>query len=53
MFGGKFKSHYSQDLEALGNLEAVACQFVRSYLSAASANFFDYQVLVKLYFPLL
>ena len=43
----RFRSHCSWDREASGSSEAIARQFARRYLSAVSANFFEYQVLVK------
>ena len=43
---GKFRTHCSRDLEAPRRSEVIACQFACIYLSAASANFFEYQVLI-------
>ena len=42
----QFRSHCSQDQEAPESSKAIAFQFARRYLSAASAYFFDYRVLV-------
>ena len=42
---GKLRSHCSRDRETPGSSGDIACQFERRYLSAAPANFFEYQVL--------
>ena len=43
MLGANF--HVASIQEAGGSSEAIASQFVRIYLAAASANFFKYRVL--------